>query len=236
MTLHHRFQGAKYRLFRALMFVATGLSGIAPLFHGLIVFGMSQMMRKALPYTLAKACFLLSGTAFYAVSFPGLHRGEDWPNACGSEDQVPRKSVSWQIWPMGLPCDLSYPGGMRCCGSVDGLSGRLRLCSSKSYLFFSLSYICMPSTESLAAGTCFWARLGTISGWNYFSLDRDEQPHDNVRESWKKCCQRYIFSYQCAPKTVRAKGRWTCFSSISVHRYPALGMALCRQSAMFGME
>jgi adiponectin receptor len=50
------------------MFVATALSGVAPLIHGLIVFGMSQMMRKALPYTLAKAGFLLSGTLFYAVS------------------------------------------------------------------------------------------------------------------------------------------------------------------------
>ena len=68
MTMHPKFQGAKYRLFRALMFVATGLSGIAPLVHGLIVFGMSEMMRKAFPYTLAKAVCLLSGTSFYAVS------------------------------------------------------------------------------------------------------------------------------------------------------------------------
>jgi len=50
------------------MFVATGLSGLAPLIHGLIVFGPSQMMTKAFPYTLVKAACLLSGTAFYAVS------------------------------------------------------------------------------------------------------------------------------------------------------------------------
>ena len=50
------------------MFVATGLSGVAPLVHGLVVFGLSQMMRKALPYTLAKAVCLLAGTWFYAVS------------------------------------------------------------------------------------------------------------------------------------------------------------------------
>lgn len=50
------------------MFVATGLSGIAPLIHGLHMFGMLQMMRKAFPYTLAKAACLLSGTLFYAVS------------------------------------------------------------------------------------------------------------------------------------------------------------------------
>jgi predicted membrane channel-forming protein YqfA (hemolysin III family) len=73
MTMHPKFQGAKYRVFRALMFVATGLSGVAPLIHGLNVFGMSQMMRKAFPYTLAKAGCLLSGTSFYAVSFPISH-------------------------------------------------------------------------------------------------------------------------------------------------------------------
>lgn len=68
MTLHPKFQGAKYRTFRALMFVATGLCGLAPLIHGISVFGMSQMMRKAFPYTMAKAGCLLSGVSFYAVS------------------------------------------------------------------------------------------------------------------------------------------------------------------------
>jgi predicted membrane channel-forming protein YqfA (hemolysin III family) len=76
MTLHPKYQGSKYRLFRALMFVATGLCGVAPLIHGLNVFGMSQMTRKALPYTLAKAGCLLSGTWFYAVSLPFLHTRE----------------------------------------------------------------------------------------------------------------------------------------------------------------
>ncbi|KAK5351777.1 hypothetical protein LTR11_003876 [Exophiala xenobiotica] len=76
MTMHPKFQGSKYRLFRALVFVATGLCGVAPLIHGLNVFGMSQMMRKAFPYTLAKAGCLLSGTSFYAVSLPFSHTRE----------------------------------------------------------------------------------------------------------------------------------------------------------------
>jgi predicted membrane channel-forming protein YqfA (hemolysin III family) len=76
MTMHPKFQGRKYRLFRALMFVATGLSGLAPLIHGLYVFGVSRMMRKAFPYTLAKAACLLSGTAFYAVSLLISHTRE----------------------------------------------------------------------------------------------------------------------------------------------------------------
>lgn len=126
MTMHPKFQGSKYRLFRALMFVATGLSGVAPLIHGLVVFGVSQMMRKAFPYTLAKAGSLLSGTAFYAVSLPISHKLEEpSPNTCGHEDQVSGKQISWQIRPMGIPFNLSHPGGMRRCGSVDGVSGRL---------------------------------------------------------------------------------------------------------------
>ena len=66
--MHPKFQGTKYRSFRALIFVATGLFGLAPLIHGLNVFGILEMMRKAFPYTLAKAGCLLSGTSFYAVS------------------------------------------------------------------------------------------------------------------------------------------------------------------------
>ncbi|KAK5656229.1 hypothetical protein OQA88_4990 [Cercophora sp. LCS_1] len=78
-TLHPKFQGAKYRLFRALMFVATGLCGVAPVIHGANLFGMAQMMRKAFPYTMAKAGCLLSGTAFYATRFPESR----WPGKFG---------------------------------------------------------------------------------------------------------------------------------------------------------
>ena len=76
-TMHPKFQGSKYRLFRALMFLATGLSGVAPLIHGLNLFGMLQMMRKSLPYTLAKAGCLLSGTLIYAASLPISQTRED---------------------------------------------------------------------------------------------------------------------------------------------------------------
>ncbi|KAI1071374.1 hypothetical protein LB507_011670 [Fusarium sp. FIESC RH6] len=65
-TLHPKFQGPRYRLFQASAFVAAGLSGVAPLIHGINMFGMPQMMRKAFPYTLAKAVCLLSGALFYA--------------------------------------------------------------------------------------------------------------------------------------------------------------------------
>ena len=50
------------------MFVATDLCGVAPFFHGVDLFGISQITRKALPYTLAKTGYLLCGTLFYAVT------------------------------------------------------------------------------------------------------------------------------------------------------------------------
>ena len=73
ITMHPEFQGPTYRTFRALMFVEIGLCGVAPLIHGLNMFGISQMMRKAFPYTLAKVGCLLSGTWFYAVRLPISH-------------------------------------------------------------------------------------------------------------------------------------------------------------------
>jgi len=82
------------------VFVATGLSGVAPLIHGLHVFGMSQMMRKAFPYTLAKAGCLLSGTSFYAVSFPISHTREIVPNIYGSKTRFPesRYPGKFDLW------------------------------------------------------------------------------------------------------------------------------------------
>lgn len=103
--MHPKFQGSKYRIFRALIFVATGLSGIAPLIHGLNVFGISQMMRKTFPYTLAKVGRLLSGTSFYAVHLLISRKRENNLNACVSEDQVSRK--------VGILADLTYVAPIR---------------------------------------------------------------------------------------------------------------------------
>ncbi|KAK1245174.1 hypothetical protein MKX08_004803 [Trichoderma sp. CBMAI-0020] len=65
------FQGKKFRVFRALAFVGTGLSGFAPLIHGVTMFGWSQMMKQSgMPYYLAEAGFLLSGALIYVTKFP----------------------------------------------------------------------------------------------------------------------------------------------------------------------
>ncbi|KAL7923828.1 mPR-like GPCR protein [Trichoderma austrokoningii] len=65
------FQGKKFRVFRTLAFVGTGLSGFAPLIHGIKMFGWSQMMKQSgMPYYLAEAWFLLAGALIYATRFP----------------------------------------------------------------------------------------------------------------------------------------------------------------------
>ncbi len=72
-----KFQGRKFRVFRALTFVATGLSGFAPLIHGLKIFGFSQMMKQSgMPYYLIEGGFLLLGALIYAVSLRISHRME----------------------------------------------------------------------------------------------------------------------------------------------------------------
>ena len=56
---------------------------------------------------------------------------------------------------MELPFNLSHPGGMRCCGPVDGVSECLRLCSHKAYLLVFLSNVYMPSMEPVVTGASF---------------------------------------------------------------------------------
>jgi adiponectin receptor len=68
---HPKLQGHKYRSMRTSVFAATGMSVVAPLIHGISIFGLDLMNKKAFSYTLvAKIGCLLPGTALYAVSFP----------------------------------------------------------------------------------------------------------------------------------------------------------------------
>jgi len=74
MNTHPKLQGHKYRSMRTSAFVATSMSVVAPLVHGINVFGLDLMNKKAFTYTLvAKIGCLLSGTVLYAVSLPFSH-------------------------------------------------------------------------------------------------------------------------------------------------------------------
>ncbi|RFU80616.1 mpr-type gpcr [Trichoderma arundinaceum] len=71
IMLNPKFQGKKFRAFRAFAFVGTGLSGFAPLIHGVKMFGFSQMMKQSgMPYYLIEGGFLLLGALIYVTKFP----------------------------------------------------------------------------------------------------------------------------------------------------------------------
>ena len=68
LVLSPRFPGLKWRTFRALTFLATGLSGLAPLGHGIAVFGFSQMLKQSgMPYYFAEGELMCLGALLYAV-------------------------------------------------------------------------------------------------------------------------------------------------------------------------
>lgn len=73
MMLHPKFQGPQWRTFRLLVLVSTGLSGIAPIAHGIYMFGFPQMnLQSGLSYYLAEGGIFLLGAIIYAVSRPTL--------------------------------------------------------------------------------------------------------------------------------------------------------------------
>lgn len=82
-----KLQGQKFRVFRTLTFVATGLSGFAPLIHGVKMFGVSQMMKQSgMPYCLIEGGFVLLGALIYAVSLQISHMMENDSNYYVSTD------------------------------------------------------------------------------------------------------------------------------------------------------
>ncbi|KAI1757529.1 mPR-like GPCR protein [Xylaria castorea] len=65
------FQGLKWRTFRLVVLVVTGLSGLAPIIHGIHMFGFAQMVKQSgLPYYLAEGGLFLIGAVTYASRFP----------------------------------------------------------------------------------------------------------------------------------------------------------------------
>jgi len=54
-----------------MTFVGTGLSGLAPLGHGIQMFGFVQMLKQSeMPYYLAEGGLLGLGVFLYAVRLP----------------------------------------------------------------------------------------------------------------------------------------------------------------------
>lgn len=69
ILVHPKFQGRRWRTFRVCTFVGTGLSGFAPLAHGIKLFGFSQMEKQSgVAYYFGEGLLLMLGAFFYTVS------------------------------------------------------------------------------------------------------------------------------------------------------------------------
>ena len=70
-----RFEGPRFRIFRVSTLVLTGLSGFAPLIHGLKLFGLAQMIKQSgMPYYLLEGLLFILGAIFYATRAPEIAR------------------------------------------------------------------------------------------------------------------------------------------------------------------
>ncbi|KAF2747969.1 HlyIII-domain-containing protein [Sporormia fimetaria CBS 119925] len=69
--IHPRFRSPALRPVRALMFVLMGLSAVAPVIHGLRLYGLEQLRKTvALDWVLLQGALYILGAALYAARFP----------------------------------------------------------------------------------------------------------------------------------------------------------------------
>jgi len=71
LVLHPKLQSQKYRSLKAYAFVATGLTGFAPLGHGLYLYGWHEMwVRSGMPYYLLEGIIYGAGAFFFITRIP----------------------------------------------------------------------------------------------------------------------------------------------------------------------
>ncbi|XP_052198529.1 heptahelical transmembrane protein 1 [Diospyros lotus] len=78
---------AKFRTFRALLFVAMGLFGLIPAVHALVVNWGDPKRNITLAYESAMAVFYLTGTGFYVSRVPERWR-PGWFDLAGQSHQI----------------------------------------------------------------------------------------------------------------------------------------------------
>ena len=67
-TGYSKFRTPAWRPFRACIFVITGLSGIAPVVHGVYLYGTEEMNKSVgLWWVILQGVLYVSGAFFYAV-------------------------------------------------------------------------------------------------------------------------------------------------------------------------
>lgn len=68
MSVKPKFRAPAWRPFRAGMFVLMGLSGVLPVLHGLVLYGIEEMNKQmALSWLVLQAYLYILGAAIYAV-------------------------------------------------------------------------------------------------------------------------------------------------------------------------
>jgi hypothetical protein len=127
---------------RTLAFVATGMTVVLPLIHGLSIFGLDLMKNKAFTYTMvAKIGCLLSGTALYVVSLTSCpHKRKIDSDTHDSKDEVSRKLVAWKLRHVQLPYIHALIGGLCRCYPDHRVSESLRLCLLEYHLLGFLNH------------------------------------------------------------------------------------------------
>ncbi|KAH7375057.1 hemolysin-III related-domain-containing protein [Plectosphaerella cucumerina] len=71
VMLHPGLQSQEYRLLRLYTFVATGLSGFAPVFHAMALFPHDQLEKHmGVRYYYLEGIFILTGALIYGLHFP----------------------------------------------------------------------------------------------------------------------------------------------------------------------
>ncbi|EXJ80870.1 hypothetical protein A1O3_07156 [Capronia epimyces CBS 606.96] len=71
LVLHPKLQGLRYRHHRTWAFILTGLSGFAPIVHGLLLYGWADMwVRSGMPYYLLEGLVYGLGAFFFVTRIP----------------------------------------------------------------------------------------------------------------------------------------------------------------------
>ena len=71
LVLHPKLQGMKFRPLRTWAFISTALSGFAPIIHGLVLYGWSEMwVRSGMPYWFLEGLVYGIGAFFFITRIP----------------------------------------------------------------------------------------------------------------------------------------------------------------------
>ncbi|KAE8452231.1 hypothetical protein EG329_001698 [Mollisiaceae sp. DMI_Dod_QoI] len=113
-----KFQGQRWRIFRVYTVVGIGLLALAPIIHGIKLFGFSQMDKQSgLAYYLLEGCLLALGASFYTLRIPEAYEPEKF-DIFGCSHQIFYVPVVFAtaVHLIGLLLAFDYNYQHRACG------------------------------------------------------------------------------------------------------------------------